>query len=66
MNVDRMVRAARQSGYAALGKRGLSWEIAFGPEFQKLPTLAKLAAMHPDVTMIVNHLGTYRTIQTVD
>ena len=46
-----------QSGYRCLGERGLSWEIAFGPEFRKLPILAKLAAAHPNVTMIINHLG---------
>jgi predicted TIM-barrel fold metal-dependent hydrolase len=46
-----------QSGYRVLGERGLTWEIAFGPEFRKLPILAKLAAAHPNVTMIINHLG---------
>lgn len=46
-----------QSGYAVLGKHGLTWEVAFGPEFRKLPILAKLASSHPNVTMIINHLG---------
>lgn len=46
-----------QSGYRVLGERGLTWEVAFGPEFRKLPILAKLAAAHPSVTMIINHLG---------
>ena len=46
-----------QEGYAALGARGLSWEVAFGPNHEALRTLAKLAAAHPTVTMIIDHLG---------
>lgn len=46
-----------QDGYAALGRRGLSWEVAFGPNHQAMRTLAKLAAAHPAVTMVINHLG---------
>lgn len=43
-------------GYAALGKLGLSFDN-WSPDFDRLPTLARLAAANTDVTVIVNHLG---------
>ncbi len=43
-------------GYALLAKLGLSFDN-YSPDHARLPTLAKLGAAHPDVTIIVNHLG---------
>ena len=44
------------AGYAMLAKHGLSFDN-YSPDFERLPTLAKLAAEAPEVTVIVNHLG---------
>ncbi|MDE0662102.1 MAG: amidohydrolase family protein [Gammaproteobacteria bacterium] len=45
-----------QEGYALLGKHNLSFDN-YSPDYERLPALAKLAAAHPDVPIIVNHLG---------
>ena len=39
-----------------LAKHNLAFDN-YSPDFTRLPTLAKLAAAHPTVTIIVNHLG---------
>ena len=44
------------AGYALLGKHGLSYDN-YSPDFHRLPTLARLAQAHPEVPVIVNHLG---------
>lgn len=44
------------AGYAKLGELNLSYDN-YSPDFERLPTLAKLGAINPDVTIIVNHLG---------
>ena len=43
-------------GYAVLSKHNLSFDN-YSPNADRLPALAKLAAVQPDVTIIVNHLG---------
>ncbi len=43
-------------GYALLGKHGLSFDN-YSPDYERLPALARLADAHPEVTIIVNHLG---------
>jgi predicted TIM-barrel fold metal-dependent hydrolase len=43
-------------GYGMLAKYGLSFDN-WSPDFDRLPTLARLAASNSDVTVIVNHLG---------
>lgn len=44
------------SGYAMLAKHNLSFDN-WSPDFDRLPTLARLADANTDVTVIVNHLG---------
>ncbi len=44
------------AGYALLGKHELSFDN-YSPDHARLPTLARLANAHPEVTVIVNHLG---------
>lgn len=44
------------AGYALLGKHQLSFDN-YSPDFERLPTLARLADKQPDTTVIVNHLG---------
>ena len=43
-------------GFDMLAKHGLSFDN-YSPDFERLPTLAKLASRFPSVTVIVNHLG---------
>ena len=43
-------------GYAVLADLGLSFDN-YSPDFERLPTLARLAAIQPDIPVIVNHLG---------
>ena len=43
-------------GFAMLAKHKLSFDN-YSPDFERLPTLAKLASRFPSVTIIVNHLG---------
>jgi len=43
-------------GYGMLAKYGLSFDN-WSPDFDRLPTLARLAESNTDVTVIVNHLG---------
>ena len=43
-------------GFALLAKYQMSFDN-WSPDYERLPTLAKLAAQNPDVTIIVNHLG---------
>ena len=50
------VDAQFEEGYAMLGKLDLSYDN-YSPDYERLPRLAKLAKAHPDVTIIVNHLG---------
>ncbi|MFT7221506.1 MAG: L-fuconolactonase [Candidatus Azotimanducaceae bacterium] len=44
------------AGVAVLEKHGLSFDN-WSPDYERLPTLAKLALENPGVTVIVNHLG---------
>ena len=44
------------AGYALLGKYNLSFDN-YSPDCERLPALAKLAEAHPEVPIIVNHLG---------
>ena len=50
------VDARFEEGYAMLGKLGLSYDN-YSPDYERLPRLARLAQAHPEVTIIVNHLG---------
>lgn len=43
-------------GYALLGKHELGFDN-YSPDYARLPDLAKLANIHPEVPVIVNHLG---------
>ena len=43
-------------GFALLSKYNLSFDH-YSPDFERLPTLAKLAAANPEVPVIVNHFG---------
>ena len=43
-------------GFALLAKYNLSYDH-YSPDFERLPTLGKLAAAHPEVPIIVNHFG---------
>jgi L-fuconolactonase len=43
-------------GYGLLARYGLSYDN-WSPDFDRLPTLARLANANTDVTVIVNHLG---------
>ena len=43
-------------GFALLAKYNLSFDH-YSPDFERLPTLAKLAAAHHEVPVIVNHFG---------
>ena len=45
-----------EEGYAILGKYDLSYDN-YSPDYERLPRLARLARAHPDITIIVNHLG---------
>ncbi|MDE0054123.1 MAG: amidohydrolase family protein [Gammaproteobacteria bacterium] len=45
-----------EEGYAILGKLDLSYDN-YSPDYERLPRLATLAKAHPDITIIVNHLG---------
>ena len=44
------------SGYHLLAKHQLSYDN-WSPDYDRLPTLAKLADANTDITVIVNHLG---------
>ncbi|MCP3736097.1 amidohydrolase family protein [Sphingomonas sp. RP10(2022)] len=44
-----------QAGFAALGRHGLSFDLQCYPG--QMPALAALFARHPEVPVIVNHLG---------
>lgn len=44
------------TGYHLLARHGLSFDN-WSPDFERLPTLARLARANTDVTVIVNHLG---------
>lgn len=44
------------AGFALLAKHNLSYDN-WSPDFDRLPDLARLAELNPDVTVIVNHLG---------
>ena len=43
-------------GFQVLAKHNLSFDN-WSPDYERLPTLARLADLNPDVTVIVNHLG---------
>ena len=43
-------------GFAMLAKHELSFDN-YSPDFERLPTLSKLASRFPSVTIIVDHLG---------
>ena len=45
-----------EEGYATLGTLGLSYDN-YSPDYERLPRLARLAQAHPEITIIVNHLG---------
>ena len=42
--------------FAMLGKYDLTFDN-YSPDYERLPALAKLADLHPEVPIIVNHLG---------
>lgn len=44
------------AGYHLLAKHALSFDN-WSPDFERLPTLARLANANPDVAVVVNHLG---------
>ena len=50
------LNAEFQEGYALLGKHNLSFDN-YSPDYERLPALAQLANAHPEVPIIVNHLG---------
>ena len=50
------LNAQFQEGYALLGKHNLCFDN-YSPDYERLPTLAGLANAHPEVPIIVNHLG---------
>lgn len=50
------IDARFEEGYEILGKLDLSYDN-YSPDYERLPRLARLATAHPDVTIIVNHLG---------
>ena len=50
------LNAQFQEGYALLGNHNLSFDN-YSPDYERLPTLARLANAHPEVPIIVNHLG---------
>ena len=50
------LNAEFQEGYALLGKHNLSFDN-YSPDYERLPALARLANAHPEVPIIVNHLG---------
>ncbi len=50
------LNAEFMDGYAMLGKHGLSFDH-YSPDCERLPILARLAEAHPEVPIIVNHLG---------
>ena len=50
------LNAAFMTGYSMLARHGLSFDN-WSPNFDRLPTLARLADANTDVTVIVNHLG---------
>ena len=43
-------------GFKILGEMALTYDN-YSPDYKRLPKLAELAATHPEVTVIVNHLG---------
>ncbi|MFD0857821.1 amidohydrolase family protein [Roseovarius aquimarinus] len=47
--------AAWRAGFAALGERGLSFDLQLYPE--QMEAAADLLAAHPDVPVVVDHLG---------
>ena len=50
------LNAEFQEGYALLAKHNLSFDN-YSPDYERLPALARLANAHPEVPIIVNHLG---------
>ena len=50
------LNATFMAGYAVLADLGLAYDN-YSPDFERLPTLGKLADAQPDVPVIVNHLG---------
>lgn len=50
------LNAEFQEGYALLGKHNLSFDN-YSPNYERLPALARLANAHPEVPIVVNHLG---------
>ena len=53
--VDLTVDPQWQAGYALLAKYGLSFDLQCYPG--QMPGLASLIARHPDIPVIVNHMG---------
>jgi len=49
-----------EAGYAALGTHGLSFDLQCAPA--QLVEAAKLAARHPDVPLVIDHLGKPRIV----
>jgi predicted TIM-barrel fold metal-dependent hydrolase len=52
---DLLGDAAWQAGYAALARHGLSFDLQCNPH--QLQTAATIVARHPEVPVVVNHLG---------
>ena len=50
------LNAQFREGYALLAKHNLSFDN-YSPDYERLPVLARLANAHPEVPIIVNHLG---------
>lgn len=50
------LNAEFREGYALLAKHNLSFDN-YSPDYERLPALARLANAHPEVPIIVNHLG---------
>ncbi|NML10451.1 amidohydrolase family protein [Sphingobium sp. AR-3-1] len=53
--VDLTVDPQWQAGYALLAKHGLSFDLQCYPG--QMPGLAPLIARHPDIPVIINHMG---------
>ncbi|MBZ9646476.1 amidohydrolase family protein [Sphingobium sp. 3R8] len=54
-SVDLTVDPQWQAGYALLAKHGLSFDLQCYPG--QMPGLAALIARHPDIPVIINHMG---------
>jgi len=58
---DPAAAPAFEKGFAALGARGLSFDLQCAPE--QLPAAAALCAKYPDVPVVIDHMGKPRHLQ---